>query len=138
MGVPFSFANRPLFFGVACKQEGPRFSYRSQHEQLPGVDGARVYRMGANPRFYTVRGWLTALTYPQLGALIASAQQLINGQIYPFCSNDGAVHPSCILNTFEPAGPFHAITGGVCCEVIGTVEDLNPTTTSRGNTFILS
>jgi len=93
-------------FGDQARQSGPQSSYRAQDEQLPGVDGVRSYRLGAEPRAWTVTGRLWASSMEKLGQLVDSYAGYVNGRVYDFRDSYGVDRPNCQLQAFDPIGPI--------------------------------
>lgn len=120
-------------WGTRTRQGGPFRPYRAMRSQLPSVDGARVYRIGKDPRVWTVRGRLFANGLASLNSTILSYQALADGQTRTFNDAGGASHSNCILTRYGPVGAFqvYADLNGqsrVTVEVEGVVECLAPTT----------
>jgi hypothetical protein len=121
----FTF-NGQAIFGGQNRQGGPWRPYRAQEEQLPGVDGCRIYRLGKGSQFWTVRGRLLALTLPALNAAIRAGQSLVDGNIYTFVDNGGASHTNCMMTDYRPAGPFEPVSVGFSVEITAAVQQISP------------
>jgi hypothetical protein len=97
------FAGLPIF-GAQTRQQGPNQAYRSLQETLPGVNGVRVYRMGAGVRTWRVSGRLSYTTKAALGAAINAALFYQNGLMYSFTDTYGTVYTNCLLSDVAPEG----------------------------------
>lgn len=124
--------NGITLFGSPTTTEGPHGSYRAQREELPGVGGYRIYRLGGGPTTWTIRGRLTAGTLSFVKAAVNTARGYRNGQLYTFVDTDGSSYPNCELTDFRTVGNFEGITqsdgsAGVTVEVVATVSWASPT-----------
>lgn len=118
--------NELYIFGVGVRVAGPMRSYRNQREQLPMVDGFRVYRLGQNGWTWKIRGRLVAATPAELTAQLEIAQDLADGQLYTFVDNAGGSFDDCMLSDYRPAGPMQWSHLGYTVEIDATVEWLSP------------
>lgn len=92
-------------FGTQQGYRGPTISYRTQDEELPGVDGVRSYRLGKSTRNWLLRGRLTSTTLAGLTNLIQAGQALNNGAVYTFVDLGGISWTNCQMTVFEPLEP---------------------------------
>lgn len=114
-------------FGTQTKLLGPFTSYRTQRETLPGVNGARQYRLGKGTVLWTVQGRLSAPTLADLHEQLRLAQSYIDGMLYVFTDNADGVYDNCALNDFRPVGNYINTGFGFTVAVQATVEWLAPT-----------
>lgn len=129
--------NGRAIFGSPTSQTGPEGSYRAQDEQLPGVDGVRVYRLGRNPELWRIRGRLTAGSLELVRQAASLGKTYVDGNLYNFTDSSGHVYKNCQLMSFTPVGPYEGIqlpsnAGGVTVEVDAVVRWVAPLAVSQG------
>lgn len=130
------FNNKPIF-GITTRQSGPTGDYRAQEEQLPGVDGVRLYRLGRNPEVWRVRGRIVGLSLEDVRRLIGNGKIFVDGQVYNFTDSSGHIYNNCQLVSFNPTGDYEGIdlpngTGGVTVEVDAVVRWIAPVAIAKG------
>lgn len=128
MAVTFNSVS--LFGSQFTKVAGPVAGYRAQRSQLPGVNGVRLYRLGKEPRVWTVRGRLIAATAASLESAVIAAGDYINGNLYTFATA-AASYTNCRLTSFVEIGRRQTIilpngSGAATVEVQGTIEQVTP------------
>jgi hypothetical protein len=119
--------NSESIFGTQTKITGPAQQYRSQREQLPGVSGFRVYRLGRGPWVWRIRGRMNRSTFDLLRTAIeTAAAAYLNGQLYTFTDNGGATYANCLLSEYRPVSNPVRTDSGYTVELEATVEWASP------------
>lgn len=118
-------------FGIAALTTGPRTGYRAPKQYLPGVDGARVYRLGRDTRTWTIRGRLITNGLDTMLTTIRAYESFIDGKLYVFEDANGGKWQNCLMTDYRPLGPVEYCTlpgGGDGCtvEITATIEQLTP------------
>ncbi len=126
-----TFAGQPIWGAPTSTIKGPTGKYRAMREFLPGVDGARIYRLGRDPIMWTVRGRVTGLSMASLIDAIEAGVSLENGQLYTFVDSAGNSYNNCLLSSFGPIGEFEGCTmpsaqSAVTVIVQGVIEWMSP------------
>lgn len=97
-------------FGFPTRQSGPTGSFRAQEEQLPGVSGVRIYRLGREPEVWRIRGRLTAGNLASLASLVSAGKSYCDGFLYVFTDSGGRTYPNSQLMHFNPVGDYEGCT----------------------------
>lgn len=125
-------------FGEQIRMLGP-FGGRERtvDSRLPGVNGARSYRLGRDIMTWTIRGRLTKFTERSISDAIMAGIRYMDGQVYTFTDNWGGRFDNCRLADFRQIGGFQAIRSGgnargFTVEIQATVEWMSPDFARRG------
>lgn len=127
------YAGKNIFGTLQLRQQGPTAKTRYMRQQLPGVRGYRIFRIGGNgpdSLVWSVSGRLIALTLADLERQIASGLALMDGRVGVFESTGGIVYRNCELVDYRPVPPFQRafFNGGLVytCMVQATIEQASP------------
>lgn len=124
--MPVKFDNKPIF-GQAIKVIGPIVpAFRVQSEQLPGVSGERIYRLGGPTKTWTVTGRLTGFTQLQIYKQIDAGNAYNDGQLYVFMDGAGQRFINCLLNSFVPTGNVDRTDFGWTQVISATIKQVAP------------